>query len=297
MRLLVLGSNGLLGSNVVARARRSADCVVGTYHTTKPAFDVELVQLDIRDSAAVAALLDRHDIDAVVNCAAMTAVDECERDPERAREINAAAPQDLADCCAARDISFVHVSTDYVFDGTASRPYREDDDPAPIQEYGRSKLAGERNVVSRLESALVVRLSFVYGLHRGQEQPALDGFPAWVRSQLLSGESVPLFTDQRVTPSRAGAAASTLLDLLESGASGLYHLASRSCVTPYEFGTQIAEELGVRDSLVSSGSQADVDRPAARPTYSCLDVSKVEGLLGRPQPTLQADLSAIAEHL
>ncbi|TKX40536.1 dTDP-4-dehydrorhamnose reductase [Halorubrum sp. CGM4_25_10-8A] len=291
MRLLVVGANGLLGSNVVHVGRQRDWTVMGTYHSTRPEFDIPLTQFDLAASETFDDVLETHDPDLVVNCAAMTDVDGCETNPERADVLNGDAPGALAAQCVANDVEFVHVSTDYVFDGTARDPYGEAASPNPVQVYGESKLAGERAVHEAAGDHLIARLSFVWGVHRSSGE--LTGFPAWVRDQLASGNSVPLFTDQWVTPTRAGQAAATLLDLIDADTTGLYHVACRSCVTPYAFGEVLADQVGADTALLKEGSTDDIDRDATRPTYSCLDVGAVESQLRRPQPTLEEDVSEI----
>jgi len=221
-------------------------------------------------------------------------VDSCESQPETAAEINGTAPGELADVCAAQNIPFVHVSTDYIFDGEATTPYDEDATPNPIQEYGRSKLVGEQRVQAVDGETIVVRLSFVYGVRGDTDE--LVGFPAWVHDTLSEGDKVPLFVDQRVTPSRAGQAATTILELLDAEVNGVYHVGSRSCVTPFEFGRQIAQVQTADESLLIESHQSDVSRAAARPTDTCLDVSTVKETLERPQPTIEQDLRAIESY-
>ena len=298
MNVLVLGAGGLLGGNVVTDAAARDWEVVGTYHTEEPSFHSvrgPLYELDLRDTDRFEAILDRTEPDAVINCGALTDVDGCEERPEEARSINGRAPGEIARACAERSAAFAHVSTDYVFDGEARSPYEEADRTNPIQSYGASKLAGERAVRDAHERPLLVRLSFVYGVDRSTEE--LSGFPAWVRDRLRAGEETSLFTDQRITPSRAGGAAGTILALLDEQATGTFHLASRSCVTPHRFGELIGERTNAAADLLEGGSQSDVDRPADRPRYTCLDVGRVEEALGREQPTLSEDLDAIAEWL
>src|SRR5699024_1167534 len=132
---------------------------------------------------------------------------------------------------------------------------------------------GEQAVRKEHTAPVIVRLSFVYGIHGSTG--SLVGFPAWVRDRLREGETTPLFTDQRVTASRAGQVAETLLDL-PTDTTGTFHVASRSCVTPYEFGNRIRERLGTSDELLIEGSQSDVDRSAPRPADTCLNVSRIE---------------------
>jgi dTDP-4-dehydrorhamnose reductase len=292
MHLLVLGANGLLGSNVTTAARNRSWTVTGTYHSQQPTFDVSLHQLDITDTDAVRDIISKAAPDWIVNCAAMTDVDGCEERPEQAREVNARAPGDIAAYCADRSIRLLHVSTDYVFDGAEKGTYDENASVNPIQEYGASKLAGERAVTDANTAALIARLSFVYGVHQSTDQ--LTGFPAWVRGQLIEGERTPLFTDQYVTPTRAGQAAETFCALIEADESGLFHIAACSCVTPYEFGAEIGRRLNADDALLMEGSLSAVDRAAERPMQTCLDVAHVEERLEKVQPTLEEDLDAIA---
>jgi dTDP-4-dehydrorhamnose reductase len=288
MRLLVVGANGLLGSNVVSAARQRGLEVSGTYHSTEPAFDVPLAQFDLQKPHTFDALLDEYEPDVVVNCAAMTDVDGCEANPDVAHAVNGEAPGEMAARCEASGTEFVHISTDYVFDGDSREPYSETATPNPVQVYGTSKHAGEQAVQNEMEDALVLRLSFVWGIHRGTGE--LTGFPAWVQDQLASGEDVPLFTDQWITPTRAGQAADTLLGLAERNGSGLYHVACRTCATPYEFGENITDQVGAESTSLSEGSMKGIEREATRPTYTCLDVEKVETALGRQQPTLREDI-------
>jgi len=292
MNVLVLGANGLLGSNVIAAALARGWTVAGTYHTVEPDFETALVEFDIRENEVFSTVLDQIAPDVVVNCAAMTDVDGCEQNAERAHEINATAPGAIAEVAAERDIEFVHVSTDYVFDGTVRAPYPESADTNAVQVYGESKHAGERAVAEAHGRALVTRLSFVYGRHRSTGP--LVGFPGWVRERLIAEERTPLFTDQHVSPTRAGQAATTLLELVEAGEQGLFNVASRSCVTPYQFGQTIAQRLSTSAETLTAGSLEQVDRPATRPRYTCLDTDRVARALDREQPSLETDLDALS---
>jgi dTDP-4-dehydrorhamnose reductase len=295
MRLLVVGANGLLGSNIVFSGQQREWDVCGTYHSTRPAFDMPLTQFDLRDDDSFDDILTEHNPDVVVNCAAMTDVDGCETNSEQAYLLNGDAPGRIASQCDANDVEFVHISTDYVFDGTEHEPYSESADTNPRQVYGASKLSGEQAVNEETTEPLIARLSFVWGIHRSSND--LTGFPRWVRDKLQSGENVSLFTDQWVTPTRAGQAAETLLDLIEYDITGLFHIACSSCVTPYEFGEIIADYVGGNEDLLIEGSMNDIERDATRPTYSCLDVEKVESALDRPQPTLREDVKMVSDLL
>lgn len=288
MRLLVVGANGLLGSNVTDVALDRPDHVVTTYHSSDPGFDRPSYQLDITSSEEVRSVISDVQPDAVINCAAMTDVDGCETAPERAHAVNAEGAGHVAQAAERTNADLIHTSTDYVFDGSTESPYSEDVDPNPCQEYGRSKLEGERLVRETHSEPTIVRLSFVYG--RSFPDETLSGFPAWVRSQAIDGAEIPLFTDQHVSPSYARTTARTMLDLLESGHSGTFNVASRSCVTPFEFGSIILDEGGFDDAKIRKGSMNNVDRDARRPRHTCLDVTRIEETLGRPEPALREDV-------
>jgi dTDP-4-dehydrorhamnose reductase len=297
MDVFVIGASGLLGSNVISGLLDRGHEVASCYHSTEPEFDIPLRELDIRNTDAYRSLIDEFGPEVVVNCGAMTDVDKCEQQPDRAHEINARAPEMIAKINDRRNIEFIHISTDYVFDGRSSEKYHEDSKLNPIQEYGRSKKSGEDGVLSAHSSPLVIRPSFIYGLDRSQKNPTLEGFPAWVQSRISSGKKIPLFTDQYITPSRAGSTASALLELFEHGAKGIYHVAARSCVTPYDFGRHLVNEMSETEATLVESSQEDINRTATRPVNTCLSVRKVENKLARSQPELEQDISALVEFL
>ena len=178
-----------------------------------------------------------------------------------------------------------------MFDGESRTPYLETAATNPVQIYGESRAAGDRRVLENDEDALIARLSFVYG--RRGDTGALEGFPAWVDETLSADDPVPLFTDQWVTPSRVGAAVPATLDLVDVSVRGVANVTSRSCVTPYELGTLVANQRKYNASLLQEGSMDDLDRPAERPVFSYLDTTLVSHLLDRELPTFEADLRSV----
>lgn len=239
-------------------------------------------ELDVADESAVAAALDEGPRpDVLVNAAAFTKVDRCETEPALAERVNAVAPGILARLAGERGARLVHVSTDYVFDGRARRPYREDDPPAPLGVYGRSKLAGERAVHEALPEALVVRTSWVFGRGRNFVAAILEKGRA-----AAAGGAGPLrvVDDQRGRPTSAWDLAEGLAALVERGATGLYHLANRGEATWWDVARAALDLAGLRDVEVEPIATASLGLAAPRPAWSVLDLGRAEkaGVVLRP---------------
>jgi dTDP-4-dehydrorhamnose reductase len=238
----------------------------------------DLPELDVTDPGAVERLfagLPRPP-DVLVNAAAFTAVDRCETEPETARRANGEAPGILAGACRQAGCRMVHVSTDYVFAGDASRPYREDDPPDPRSAYGRSKLDGERRVLAASPEFLVVRTSWVFGHGHNFVRAVLAQAEAR-RSGEASGP-LRVVDDQHGRPTYAGDLAGGLLALLERRARGLYHLANRGVATWWSLARAALDEAGFADLAIERAATADLSLPAPRPAWSVLDCSKSEAL-------------------
>jgi dTDP-4-dehydrorhamnose reductase len=206
----------------------------------------------------------------LLNAAAFTQVDRCEREPELAERVNALGPAALSKVCRELGVRLVHVSTDYVFDGAARIAYRETDPPAPRSVYGRTKLAGERAVLAASPDALVVRTSWVYG--RGRN------FVAAILAQaerVRAGEgALRVVDDQRGRPTYAADLAAGLLALVERRCSGLYHLANAGEATWWEVARAALDQRGFDDLPIQRIRTEDLALAAPRPRYSVLDCEK-----------------------
>jgi dTDP-4-dehydrorhamnose reductase len=233
-----------------------------------PGHDVVTVaraDLDVADRDAVEQIVGGLAPDAIVNPAAMTDVDGCERDPDAAFAVNALGARWLAIAASRIDAHVVHVSTDYVFDGAAARPYDEWAPVNPLSEYGRSKLAGEREVAAHAPSWSVVRTSWVFG-KRGSD------LVSWAFGAFDRGELTGVLADQVSVPTYAPDLARALARFAVERRRGLYHVTSGSeAATRHELVAVALRARGVSPDTVAPITTLAAERPAARPPYSVLD--------------------------
>ncbi len=217
-------------------------------------------ELDITDDDAVAAAIERTQPDTIFNCAAFHNLDVCEREEDRSFEVNARAVKRLAERCADRGAKLVHLSTNYVFDGTADEPYDEDDLPRPRSVYAISKLAGERCSLSYAPDALVVRSAGLYGRH-GSASKGGNFVMRTLRRAADQGE-VRMVADQRLSPTYTADLAAALIDAVDSGAAGLLHLTAAEACSWFEFTEAILDLAGVDVPLEPFETKpGGVDRP------------------------------------
>ena len=221
----------------------------------------------------------------IINCAAYTAVDQAEVEQDEAMRVNAEGPAVLARVARRMDACLVHFSTDYVFDGSLNRPYCEDDTPAPLSVYGRSKLRGEEAIRETWGRHYIFRLSWLYGVSGG-------GFPGRIVRLLRTQASVEVVNDQTSSPTSCGPLARLLAQLVARNprAYGLYHYCDRGAVSRFAFACVVAEEAKKRgmlpsDRTVHPVSTLEYERKAhapcaIRPAFSCLDTHRAEEMLG-----------------
>jgi dTDP-4-dehydrorhamnose reductase len=253
VKVLVTGAAGQLGRDVVAACAAAGDEVIPTDRST----------LDITDSRAVRAAIESSAPDAVINCAAYTAVDACETNVELAHAVNGDAVEHLAVAADVVGAHLVQVSTDYVFDGLLERPYREDDATNPQSVYGRSKLVGELAAGDR---AAVVRTSWVCGEHGSNMVQLVLGLHREV-------PELAFVDDQRGCPTFTADLAPALRAVAVDRRTGVHHLTNQRPVSWFEFVREIVEAAGGDASIVRPIKTADLDppRPAPRPANSVLD--------------------------
>jgi dTDP-4-dehydrorhamnose reductase len=276
VRILVTGAAGQVGARVAASL--DGHEVLAAGHAELDLAQREQVEQVVADFAP----------DAIVNAAAITNVDTCELDPERAFAVNALGARWLAQAAARRGAHVVHVSTDYVFDGRATSPYDEWAAVHPISEYGRSKLGGEHEVARHATSWATVRTSWVFG-KRGTD------LVSWAFGAHDRGELQGVLADQVGIPTYAPDLAALLARFAVERRQGLFHATSGSeAVTRHELIVTALRDRGVDPSGVEPLDAGDLDRPAARPVYSALD-NRALRLAGLPQ--LRPWRDAVAEYV
>ena len=279
-RVLVTGASGLLGANLMLEWAERHE-VIGVTHAVPlvhPRIDIR--QEDLARPGAAQRLFKEVRPQAVVHCAAATDVEACERDPELAHRLNAEMAGLVAQAAAETGARLLHVSTDAVFDGEGG-PYREEDHPAPVNEYGKSKLAGEAAARAVNSEALVVRTNFF-----GWNATPKTNLAEWFLDRLRSGQVARGFTDVFCSPVLVNDLAGLFEALLATDVRGLLHLPGRECLSKFDFGRRLALAFGLREELVQPSDLAESGFGAPRPRRTCLDGTIVRGVLGSDLPSV-----------
>lgn len=248
--------------------------------------------LDICDEKAVSQALADFDADILVNCAAYTAVDAAEDHPDQADAINRQAVAALARACRQNTVKMVHFSTDYVFDGQSRRPYRESDATAPLNVYGRSKLAGEKAALTICPDALIIRTAGVYAAWG-------HNFVRTIYGRLKDHTPLRVVADQLMSPTEATTLADAVRDIIVSGknASGIFNYANSGEISWYDLAVAIARIGGFDDSTITPISTAEYPAKATRPAYSVLDTSLIRHTFGITIPEWQSALGRVVQQL
>lgn len=291
MRLVILGASGQVGWQLVQQAPPGAEVIPVARQGTA-------VTLDLEDLEAIPRLLKTLRPDVLINAAAYTAVDQAEQEPQRAQRINGTAVGLLAETMAAVGGLLIHYSTNYVFAGNQSLPYRETDATAPLNAYGYSKWLGEQAIASHQPAHLILRTSWVYDL-RGKN---------FLRTMVRLAQTrslVRVVADQIGTPTAAPFIAQVTYQLLgrwqvDPALSGLYHLTPRGSTSWYGFAAKIFEHLrarGYSTATLEPIPSHEYPTPAKRPAFSVLNCGKLEAVLGAPLPPWEAVLQPLLDQL
>lgn len=282
MKALIIGASGQVGGTLAALCVRRRIEVYGTSRKGQG-----FLYLDLADPVSIAAAFERSRPDLVLLCSAMTHVDDCERAPELARQVNAAGPALVAEECRRSGAKLVYFSTDHVFDGAAG-PYGEEAPVNPVSVYGRTKLEGERAALA-LKDALSVRTTVVYS-----HNPASENFIMQLVSNHRSAARMRVPTDQFSNPTYAPDLAAAALDLAEKGASGVYNVAGPDWLSRYEFALKACAAFGFDPAFIEPRLTSELGQAAARPLKAGLRTERLAREAGRALPPAEESLRKIA---
>ena len=276
MTILVTGGNGQLGCSLRLASAESSHRFIFT----------DVKELDIASATAVEAFFEREKVDVVVNCAAYTAVDLAEEEETIADTINRYAVAVLAEACKRYNATLIHISTDYVFSGEATTPYNEECAPAPINVYGRTKLAGEKAVAESGCKSIILRTSWLYS-EFGRN------FCKTMQSLTATRPEIKVVADQIGTPTYAGDLAAAITYIIDSNKldkCGTYHYSNEGVCSWYDFACEIARLSGNNECEIKPCTTADYPTKAQRPRYSVLDKSKFVETFGLQLPEWKESL-------
>ena len=281
MKWLITGGTGLLGTALVAEGRKRGVDIFSAARNRAP------VTLDIRDDVAISRLIDDIRPDVVINAAALTSLDDCQRFPDLAYRINGRAAGALAVAAAEAGSYFVQISTDHFFTGDGNARHGEDAPVTLVNEYARSKYVGEQLALTNRD-ALVVRCNFT-GFGGQMDTPT---FAEWAVDAITGKQPLSLFDDYYTSTIDAPALAVALADIVAHKPRGILNLAARDVASKYDFIVALGRSLGDSDFAPTHGCVKDLATPRAE---SCgLDVAEAEALLGRRLPTLAEVTGALA---
>ncbi len=282
MNILITGANGQLGNEMR---------VLSAGHPAHTYFFTDVEELDICNAEGVKTFVKDNHIDIIVNCAAYTAVDKAEDNAELCDKLNHMAPGYLAEAAEAYGAGLIQISTDYVFDGTAHIPYTEDAPTCPNSIYGRTKLAGEQEVMSRCTRAMIIRTAWLYSTFGNN----------FVKTMLRLGrerESLGVVFDQIGTPTYAADLAQTIFAAIEQGIKpGVYHFSNEGVCSWYDFTLAIHRLAGITTCKVSPLHTDEYPAKAPRPHYSVLDKTKIKQTYNIEIPHWEKSLETCVKQL
>jgi dTDP-4-dehydrorhamnose reductase len=281
MKIAITGANGLLGQKLVS--------LLGTQKNTEVLATglgpcrilnlpdnarYEVCDISLQDDCST--VFQEFKPDVVIHSAALTNVDECELNPEKCRLLNVEATRNVVRACEAAGAQIIHLSTDFIFDGTKG-PLREEDIPNPISIYGQSKLDAEEIVKTAACPWAIVRTILVYGIAPGLSR---SNIILWVKASLEQGKNIQVVDDQFRTPTLAEDLAMGCYMIAKNKASGIFNISGRELMTPFEMAMETCDYFHLDKSLITKASAKTFSQPAKRPPRPGFDISKAEKELG-----------------
>ncbi len=280
MRILVTGVKGQLGHDVVNECMKRGIEAVG----------VDIDEMDITDPEAVERVIGGSAVDAVIHCAAYTAVDMAEDNPEVCRKVNIEGPRNIARTCSKLDIKMLYISTEYVFNGEGERPWEPDDQPAPLSVYGASKYEGELAVRENLEKYFIVRISWAFGING-------KNFVRTMLNLSKTRKELNVVNDQIGSPTYTFDLSGLLVDMIQTDRYGIYHATNEEFCSWYEFSCAIFKEAGIEMKVNPVTTAEYPAAKARRPMNSRMSKEKLTQNGFRRLPSWRDALKRYIEEL
>jgi dTDP-4-dehydrorhamnose reductase len=296
-RILITGSNGLLGQKLVELLVQKQDIEVIATASGKnrlPFTNGYLYkEMDVTSVEMVDAVIGEVRPDIIIHTAAMTNVDQCEMEKDACWKVNVTAVENLIEACRKYDVFLEHVSTDFVFDGT-SGPYKEDDLPNPVSFYGWSKYAAEKAVANSGLRWAVARTVLVYGIAHDMSR---SNIILWVKKSLEEGKQIKVVTDQFRTPTLAEDLAIGCYLIADQQAEGIFNISGKDFLTPFEMAVMAADYFDLDKSLISPTDASAFTQPARRPPRTGFDLTKSRNILGYEPRTFREGIAMLAQQI
>lgn len=281
IKILVTGANGLLGQTIIRQLLEKKYEVIATGRgddraQVSPSAPTYYKSIDITDGPAIEQFIIEQKPSVIVHAAAMTQVDQCELHKQECYNINVTATRFIIDAAKAVGARFIFVSTDFIFDGTGG-PYKEDDEPAPVNYYGSTKMVAEKAVMESGLDYAIARTILVYGVVPATGRSNIIGF---VKQNLEANQPIQMVTDQVRTPTFVEDLARGIILIIEKTGKGIYHLSGEDAMTPYDIAIETARYFGLNEALIAKSTSDEINQPAVRPPKTGFDISKARRELG-----------------
>jgi dTDP-4-dehydrorhamnose reductase len=290
MKYLVTGSAGLIGNRIVSDLEKSGEVVYSCYNNMKPVYGIP-TKLNLLNLDDVHKIFKKFQPDVIIHCAALTDVEKCEVDPELANSINVKATEIITKEAKELDSYLMYISTDYVFDGKKGL-YKETDLTNPLNQYGQTKLIGEKIVENKISKWSIIRTSTPFDVHSYKKT-----FPGWVFENLKNNKKINILEDQFTSPTYVPNLSKMILEIITRNLEGHFHLSGSNKISRFEFAKMIATKLNLDLSLLNPVSINDMPWKAMRPLDSSLDTSKINTILNTKPFTIEKSLDDYASHI
>lgn len=294
-RILITGSNGLLGQKLVLLLSKIPDIelIATARGENRLAVNEDYIYepMDITNSVEVAEIVGKYKPNVIIHTAAMTNVDQCETEKELCWQMNVNAVEYLVNACKPIDCLLIHLSTDFIFDGEKG-PYDENASPNPISYYGESKLEAEQIILASNIRWAIARTVLVYGI---VDDMSRTNIILWVKKSLEDGKKINVVTDQFRTPTLAEDLAMGCWQIADNEATGIFNISGKDFLTPYEMAIKTADFFGLDKSLINQADSSTFSQPAKRPPRTGFIIDKATALLGYKPHSFIEGIKIVAE--